>query len=77
MNTSLGDLAREYENSLVIQSKVIAEYREKLSMAIRNRNSGEIKRLNTMLRILYDEKNELEERTNELRAYCAETNILN
>lgn len=67
---SLKELSNEYEHSIVVQREVIESYRARLKVARDNSNFKEIKRLNTMLRILYEEKSELEERAHQLKQYC-------
>ena len=69
MNTTLEDLAKEYEYSIKIQQKAIDASRKKLLLAQRKGSINEIKRLTTLLRVLYDEKSELEERAKGLRDY--------
>ena len=69
MNTSLQDLANEYDNSIKIQQKVIDSNRKKLQQARRQANFKEVKRLSALLHILYDEKSELEEKATRLRNY--------
>ncbi len=62
-------LYREYEKSLEIQNKVIKTNTEKLRRARASCNCKEIKRLNTLLRTLYEEKYELEEKSRALGKY--------
>ncbi len=69
MNTTLEDLAKEYEYSIKIQQKAIDASRKKLLLAQRKGSINEIKRLTTLLRVLYDEKSELEEKAIKLRNY--------
>ncbi len=69
MNTTLQDLAKEYDHSVAVQKQVIEINRKKLLQARRKGNYTEVKRLTTMLQILYDEKSELEEKANRLRNY--------
>lgn len=69
MNLSLKELGKEYERSIVIQKKVIEENREKLKKARQTGDFNEMKRLCSLLRVLYDEKSELEEKANQLRNY--------
>lgn len=72
---SFPELYEEYENSIVIQKDVIGRYRKKLNSARRSCNFKEVKRLNSLLLILYDEKSELEERANSLKSYISQVNI--
>lgn len=69
MSLSLQELGKEYDESIKIQSAVIEKYRIKLNEARKNYNLREISRLNRLLKILYDEKSELEERAKGLRDY--------
>ena len=69
MNLSLQELGKEYDESIKIQSAVIEKYRIKLNEARKNYNLREISRLNRLLKILYDEKSELEERAKGLKDY--------
>ncbi len=69
MNTSLEQLSKEYEHSIKIQKEVIEINRKKLLQAQKNGNYKEIKRLTLLLRVLYDEKSELEEKANKLKHY--------
>lgn len=69
MNLSLQELGNEYEKSIEVQKKVIENTRKKLTDARKTGNFREIKRLNTVLQILYDEKSELEEKAHKLKKY--------
>ena len=69
MNLSLQELANEYEKSIEVQKNVIKSAREKLQNARKSGDFREIKRLNTILQVLYDEKYELEEKAHKLRNY--------
>lgn len=69
MNLSLQELANEYEKSIEVQKNVIKSAREKLNNARKTGNFREIKRLNTLLQVLYDEKGELEEKAYRLKRY--------
>ena len=62
-------LYREYERSIEIQKNVIQSTNEKLRQAKASCNRSEIKRLNTLMRVLYEEKWELEEKSRELKKY--------
>lgn len=69
MNTTLKDLANEYDNSIKIQLNIIEINRKKLVAARRKGNFNEVKRLTALLKVLYDEKSEMEEKANTLRNY--------
>ena len=65
------ELSREYEVSISVQKKAINLYREKLCKAHETHDFKEIKRLNSVLRILYEEKSELEERAVGIKEYIS------
>ena len=67
MSSSIGELYRQYRRCIAVQKRVIATNRNRLNRAISERNQAEVQRLNRVLRILYEEKSELEERANGLR----------
>ena len=67
MKSSIGALYRQYQHCIDVQKRVIALNRTRLRRAIDARNQAEVQRLNRVLRILYEEKSELEERANGLR----------
>lgn len=69
MNRTLQDLANEYDDSIKVQQKVIEINRKKLLQAQKQGNYKEVKRLSTLLHILYDEKSDLEKKANRLRNY--------
>ena len=62
-------LLNTYENSIVTQMGVIEQYRFAQKAAIRARNFKEVQRVNSILRVLYEEKGELEESAAHLRQY--------
>ena len=62
MNTAIGELYRQYQHCIDVQKRVIALNRTRLRRAVAARNQAEVQRLNRVLRILYEEKSELEER---------------
>ncbi|MCM1485690.1 MAG: hypothetical protein NC122_05740 [Faecalibacterium sp.] len=66
---TLEELSREYERSIDVQSQVIKGNLDKLKKARKAMNFKEIKRLNSILCILYEEKSELEERAHQLKEY--------
>lgn len=59
----------EYETAISLQNEVIKKRREELRNARIKGNFKEVKRLNALLLILYQEKSELEERANGLKEY--------
>lgn len=68
---TLMELSKEYEVSILNQKRVIALYRDKLNEAQSKFNYKEVKRLNTLLKVLYDEKSELEEMAVEIKKYLS------
>lgn len=71
MTDTYEKMFNEYQQAIVFQTNIIKERREELSKAHQNNNRKEIKRLNSLLLVLYDEKNELEERAVGLRQYIS------
>lgn len=69
MRTSLEELHAQYERSIEIQKKTIAENRIKLRQAQQRHNLGEIARLNRLIHLLYEEKLEMEGAAISLREY--------
>lgn len=64
-------LYQEYEEAILIQEDVIRKNRDRLKAARIANNLKEVKRLNGLLLILYEEKSELEERATQLREYLS------
>lgn len=62
-------LLNAYEASIATQSGVIEHYRFAQKNAIRSGNYNEVQRVNSILRVLYEEKGELEESAAHLRQY--------
>ena len=69
MTNSLSELSATYEKSIALQQEIIDKTRLKLKKASAEFNFKEIERLNSLLRILYDEKSELELSAYELKNY--------
>ena len=69
MNESYASLYAQYTHCIAVQKDVIARYRARLQRAQKSFNMAEVQRLNALLRILYEEKSELEERAVGLREY--------
>ncbi len=59
----------QYEHCIAVQKRVIDRNRRRLRQALHAANAGEVQRLNKVLRVLYEEKSELEERAQGLREY--------
>ncbi len=66
---SFDELYFEYQRSVEVQKGVIGRYRIELLKATKKSNMNEVKRLNSILCVLYEEKRELEERTAEIGKY--------
>ncbi|MBQ8029119.1 MAG: hypothetical protein IJ262_06905 [Clostridia bacterium] len=64
-------LYQEYEEAILIQEDIIRKNRDRLKAARIANNLKEVKRLNGLLLILYEEKSELEERATQLREYLS------
>lgn len=61
----------EYESAINIQKEVINKRKEELKKARDKGNFKEVKRLNSLLVLLAQEKSELEERARGLREYIS------
>ncbi len=70
MRMSLEDLGRQYESCISVQNEVIEKNRERLKIASKKGSFNETKRLHSLLRVLYDEKWELEEKLRGIKEYC-------
>ncbi len=69
MTNSLSELSATYEKSIALQQEIIDKTRLKLKKASAEFNFKEIERLNSLLRVLYDEKSELELSAYEMKKY--------
>ena len=69
MGNSLTQLSSTYEECIRIQQSIIDSNRTKLKEAQKKYNMKEVQRLNTLLKVLYDEKSELEDAVNEMTKY--------
>lgn len=65
----MSELYLQYEDCIRVQKHVIERNRKRLRQALQSCNAGEVQRLNKVLRVLYEEKSELEERAQGLRDY--------
>ena len=66
---AMSELYLQYEDCIRIQKRVIERNRRRLRQAQNSCNAGEVQRLNKVLRVLYEEKSELEERAQGLKEY--------
>ena len=71
MENELSSLGNTYEECIAVQEKVITNYRLKLNEARSKYNMKEIQRLNSLLRILYDEKMELQMTAHQIQKYLS------
>lgn len=69
MTFNYNELYGQYKNAIKVQESVIKKNRERLKSARDIHNFKEIKRLNGLLAVLYQEKSELEERARGLKEY--------
>ena len=65
------ELYKVYNDSVAVQISVIAATREKLKKAKNAHNISEMKRLESLLKVLYDEKAELEEKRRLIKKYLS------
>ena len=65
------ELYKVYDYSVTVQISVIASTREKLKKAKNAHNISETKRLESLLKVLYDEKAELEEKRRLIKEYLS------
>lgn len=71
MENELSILSKTYEECIAVQEKVIAGYRKKLNEAHKSYNMKEVQRLNSLLRVLYDEKMELQMTAHQIEKYLS------
>ncbi len=71
MENELRVLSKTYEECIDVQEKVIKSYLKKLKEARSKYNMKEIKRLNSLLRVLYDEKMELQMTAHQINKYLS------
>lgn len=72
MNVLYENLFDEYQNAIDIQNSIIKNNSQKLKTARAKHDFKEIKRLSSLLLVLYEERSELMERANGLRGYLRE-----
>lgn len=73
MNMTINELYQQYEKSIALQSEIIASCRRDLEKARKQRKNIQAAEINRLLRILYEEKNELMLNAHELRKYIETT----
>ena len=64
-------LYKTYEHSLTVQGEALESARARLKNAIAHGKRSEIQHLKSLVRVLYEEKWELEERKREIGSYLA------
>ncbi|NLB36620.1 MAG: hypothetical protein GX824_04875 [Clostridiales bacterium] len=69
MCKSLSELSEEYFEGVKMQDELIAKYREKLRQARLNASREEEIRISRLLKILYDQRNELIDTAYHLKNY--------
>lgn len=73
MKQSLEELYEQYQNAIEKQKKAIEEFTLKLQQARRKNDLGEVARLNRYLKVLYEEKLEMEGHAIGIREYFRAT----
>lgn len=73
MNMTINELYEQYEKSIAVQSDIIASCRRDLDRAKSERKNMQIAELNRILRMLYEERNELMLNAHELKKYIETT----
>lgn len=71
MANSLSELSKTYEKSIALQQEIIERYRQRLNKAKTELNFKEMQRLNTLIKMLNDEKKDLEVSAYELKKYLS------
>ncbi|MBQ4267445.1 MAG: hypothetical protein IJB93_04560 [Clostridia bacterium] len=71
MANSLSELSKTYEKSIALQQEIIERYRQRLNRAKTELNFKEMQRLNTLIKMLNDEKKDLEVSAYELKKYLS------
>lgn len=71
MANSLSELSKTYEKSIALQQEIIERYRQRLNRAKTELNFKEMQRLTTLIKMLNDEKKDLEVSAYELKKYLS------
>ncbi len=66
---SYRELYAQYENCIEIQNKIIAKCRQDYMDAIKNGNRNKAEQLGRILKVYYDERNDLVTGANEMKKY--------
>lgn len=67
--TSYKELYEQYEQCIEVQNKIIAKCRQDYMDAIKNGNRNKSEALGKILKVYYDERNDLVTGANEMRKY--------
>ena len=73
MNMTINELYEQYERSIAVQSDIIASCRRDLDRARKERKNIQAAEISRILRMLYEEKNELMLNAHELKKYIETT----
>ncbi len=73
MNMTINELYEQYEKSIAVQSDIIASCRRDLDRARKERKNIQAAEISRILRILYEERNELMLNAHELKKYIETT----
>ncbi|MBQ7295915.1 MAG: hypothetical protein IJW86_06945 [Clostridia bacterium] len=69
MNTSYRELYAQYKDCIEVQNEIIAKCRQDYISAIKAGNRNMAERLGRVLKIYYDERNDLVTGANEMKKY--------
>ena len=73
MNMTINELYEQYEKSIAVQSDIIASCRRDLDKARKARKNIQAAEISRILRMLYEERNELMLNAHELKKYIDTT----
>ncbi len=77
MSMTYKELYAQYENCIEIQNRIIANCRQDYMTAIKSGNRNKAEQLGRILKIYYDERNDLVTGANEMKKYIEkETEIV-
>ena len=73
MNMTINELYQQYEKSIALQTEIIASCRRDLDTARKQHKNIQAAEISRILRMLYEEKNELMLNAYELKKYIETT----